>query len=161
MYCPDCGFETTQGLNYCKRCGASLASDSATAPRFPVLLTAIFLAAILIIMTIGLALPFVAVSELITRGVAIRDLRPLMVLSPMFALGASGLLVWLLLRLIEINKGSRAASGPKQAAANRYGIPPISPQQKVFGSVTEHTTRTFEHEEASRERGEPKVRATR
>ena len=24
MYCPHCGTESTQGLNYCKRCGGSL-----------------------------------------------------------------------------------------------------------------------------------------
>ncbi len=45
MYCPNCGAESTQGLKFCKRCGASVASSAdVTAPKnFSVGLTAGFL----------------------------------------------------------------------------------------------------------------------
>jgi hypothetical protein len=28
MYCPNCGDQTTQGLKYCKRCGAGLSAST-------------------------------------------------------------------------------------------------------------------------------------
>jgi len=33
MYCPNCGDQTTQGLKYCKRCGAGLSTS--TSPSEP------------------------------------------------------------------------------------------------------------------------------
>jgi len=159
MYCPDCGAETTPGLNYCKRCGANLAQRGG--PEFPVLLTVVFLALILIIMTIGLALPFVALPDLVVRGVSVRELRPLMVLSPMVALGASGLLVWLLLKLIEINRGRRAADDARRQVTWRPAPAQVEAPPRPVTSVTDRATGAFDIVEAARESRASRVRPTR
>ena len=53
MFCPSCGAETSEGLSYCKRCGAKLAGDRAgdSRPKVTGLVWAVSLAIALV--TVG------------------------------------------------------------------------------------------------------------
>jgi hypothetical protein len=164
MYCPDCSAETVPGLKYCKRCGASLVGGRAGEQGFPVWLTLAFLALIGIIMIVGLVAPFAAFSELTNRGFSVRDLRAMFVLSPIAASGVSGLLVWLLLRLISINKESAAAAEAKREPNYQYGPSRFNAPQESFGGATAQDpnyTNPLDRAGATRERRAPKVRPTR
>lgn len=149
MYCSSCGTETTPGLKYCKRCGASLNTntDAPAQKKFPLVLTIAFLAVIGFVLSLGAIVPFAAISETAGRGISLDSLMPLLILIPCFAFGVIGLLVWLLLRLIKIYQQSGATAQPnevRQPSVRDYTPAQIAPPPEVVGSVTEHTTRNFE-----------------
>ena len=149
MYCPNCGAESTQGLKFCKRCGAGIASsaDIAAPQKFPVALTAGFVGIIGLIALVGLIGPLALATDLVKQGITLDNLRPILFLSPVVTFGIVGTLIWLLLRLIKIyqHPGGRSqikevkAEGSKAYAPAQIAAPPES-----LGSVTEHTTRNFE-----------------
>jgi len=149
MYCSTCGAENTQGLKYCNRCGANLAS-SADAPaqkKFPIVMTVAFLALMGFVLAIGLVAPFALVSDTVPRGINVDSLMPILIIIPCIAFGATGLLVWLLLRLISMHQQSGSASQVKEARknlTNEFTPPRIAAPPEMFGSVTEHTTRNFD-----------------
>lgn len=160
MYCPACGIENAYGLRYCKRCGENL-NSSADAPaqkKFPLVLTIAFLALMGFVLTIGIIAPFALISETMGRGLNVNSVMPLLMLIPCVAFGVIGLLVWLLLRLINIHQQSAAATRPeqvKQAPARDYTPTQMAPPPDVMGSVTENTTRNFDSAENRARTREP------
>ena len=154
MYCPVCGVESTQGLNYCKRCGANLTiALQTTEPlgrglkgsHFALALASLSLGtAVVALGGLGLVLSFVEdMSRQPTSGV-LPKLILVLGLPMVFAL--SVLLVWQISRLIGVPRQSAAAlSQPQRPVVSTY--PPVqiaSPLADSAGSVTEHTTRTFD-----------------
>jgi hypothetical protein len=141
MYCQLCGNESTEGLNFCKRCGTSFTQPAGANPpkKFPLLLTGIFLLIIGQIVTIALAIPMIAVSDLTAKGMGVDALIPLFVLSPVAGVGAAALLIWLLLRLIKIYYQAPGAQPFVERRSMQISAPPES-----LTSVTEHTTRNFD-----------------
>ena len=148
MYCPSCGVETSEGLNYCKACGSSLFSRPEPPARrsisFKEILLFLIIAALGLIAPIGL---FVESEEILKRGTA-----PISVSTTMFAFGALLsfltvlLLAWLFLRMISspssVQEGNRSKDKilpppPPRIAQIRSG-------KESVPSVTEHTTRSFE-----------------
>lgn len=142
MYCPSCGDQSTQGLKYCKRCGASLGAPFETASRkFPTPLTAMFLVLIAGITTVGLVAPFAA--ENLTRTFSTHDIMIILFGSWIVILLLDAMLIWLLLRLIGVSqqfagKVQRERSFPEERIHEELAEPPQS-----IGSVTENTTRSF------------------
>ena len=149
MYCPNCGAESTQGLKFCKRCGASVASsaDITTPQKFPVGLTAGFLGIIGLIALVGLIGPLAVATDLVKQGIALNNLKPILFLSPIVTFGIVGVLIWLLLRLIKIYQqpGGQPQIKEVQAEGSKAYTPAqIAAPPESVGSVTEHTTRNFE-----------------
>lgn len=154
MFCPDCGFESTQGTNYCKRCGASLSSAAtvqSSTPRDNKLINAIWAvaAAIMVVGAGGMGITFGIAGGLAGSGIKPDDGPLAIVISGSTAiLVALCLLGWQLSRLIGavIRDRRGLAEAPRTGplgeadrAARRISAPPIA-----VSSVTEHTTRNFE-----------------
>jgi len=146
MYCPGCGTETTQGLNYCKQCGASLVLAPTYVPtRPPAWLVQSFLAVIGLIALVGLLGPLQAAEDLRRNGFSPRDVTILCGA----AMGGAALMIAFLssifFRLLPIYAGtspepaSRLLNRPQPISPARIGPPPVG-----MASVTEQTTRSFD-----------------
>ena len=159
MYCPVCGAQSTQGLNFCKRCGAAMnasASPDLAEPRISLgKLTGIFWA----IAVFGVG----SISVLVSGALGA------------IALGGSGDVIgvvtsigffvifaicWLLTRqLARIINTTQITERPPKAEkrrkrANAYEAPQLGAPPLAVPSVTEHTTRNFDP--ARREESERK-----
>jgi hypothetical protein len=148
MYCSGCGAEMPEGLNYCSRCGASL-NAAANVPA-PLIAPMSFTKLALIIgftLVLGMITVFASVDKLLSRGVA----EPAVVLLAMLGLvtvfGVSGMLI----RLWSKISGLSSQPAPRPVQQNRqqgYLEQPraaqLPPRPANFGSVTDHTTRTFD-----------------
>jgi hypothetical protein len=156
MYCPNCGAESTFGLNYCKHCGGNLtdATQSSAAPPARNIVAALILAAATLgIVLGGLAIVFTFTLSLIgpqPPGFA-PPVHDAIAVAGMMVLFGSAAIVFSTLMLIKLfsrvmgfdsvtDKTARRwktfLSGPNVA---QIPAPPIAMQ-----SVTEHTTRNFE-----------------
>jgi hypothetical protein len=154
MFCPNCGAESTFGLNYCKHCGANLAetTDEASPQSRNVFAALILAVATVAIVLGGLAIVF-------TNALAIVGPQPPGYTQPVsdamtvggmmvgFGTAAIVLVALMLIKLFsrvmgfgfEVKKSTRGLKGVTRQAAAQIQAPPI-----VVSSVTEHTTRNFE-----------------
>lgn len=154
MYCPNCGAQSTQGLNYCKRCGGNL-SDAAQ-PAAPASRN-VWAALILALATAGLVLGGFGIVFSLAFGLVgpqpegytapAHDVRGVAAMMIAFGSGTIALVTILLIRLFSrlmgfgsenVNAGRSVRSFVSQAPA-QIPAPPIQ-----MHSVTEHTTRNFE-----------------
>ena len=154
MFCPDCGYESTQGFNYCKRCGGSLSSPApagqSTRARENRLINAIWAvaAAIMVVGAGGMGITFGIAGGLAGSGIKPDD-GPLAII----VCGSAAITVtlWLLVRQLSRLIGSvierKREFGPEwdsrlvdqaNVPARQIATPLVVP------SVTEHTTRNFE-----------------
>ena len=154
MYCPVCGAESTQGLNYCKRCGAGLSAS--TTPIEPKASVGKAMGAMLFLVSLvsiaGFIALFTTVYNLGERpGFDPRTLIAIMAFGGATVLGVIGLLVWLLLHLT----GYRPVAHPdktEKPLARDYTPQQLPPSPISMPSVTENTTRNLDPA-AYRERG--------
>jgi hypothetical protein len=150
MYCPSCGAESSFGLNYCKQCGANLASQPGVPEpginytNFTRRLSGMFWAIAV----------FAMASFTVLFGVTI----PLtifgagkQVIIPMFVFGSAGIgaiaamLIKQLSRLITMAQEAERSPKAGQLKANSSAArAQLHPQPPLMSSVTEHTTRNFE-----------------
>ncbi|MBI3652656.1 MAG: zinc ribbon domain-containing protein [Acidobacteria bacterium] len=147
MFCPTCGFENAQGVNYCKRCGANL--NNAPAKTISPAIVAIFLAVVGFITVIGFTIPMVAMSELSHKGFDSERLMGIAVFFLIATFGIDFMLLRMLSRLLGFTRQGRPEPHPLLVKQPKYHTadqtvqrlpePPIS-----MPSVTEHTTRNFE-----------------
>jgi len=154
MYCPNCGAESTLGLNYCKRCGGTL-SDT-TQPGAPPVKNN-FIAAVLALATVALVLGGLGIvfSEALWL---IRPEVPGMVQPPsadaiaamIIAFGTATIalvtvmLIKLFSRLMGLTSATEKALRPADAFVPQQRPPQIAAPPIIMQSVTEHTTRNFE-----------------
>ena len=150
MYCPTCGVETGQGLNYCKACGGSLGgrtdSPARRSPSFKEVLMFLVVAGLGLVGPIWL---FAESDELVRSGRA-----PISVFMIMFSGGALllfftlVLLVWLFIKLTSTSWSEPAfptlQRKEKALPAAPYQVPQVRRGEESAPSVTEHTTRNFE-----------------
>src|SRR5262245_25534122 len=144
MYCPVCGAESTQGLNYCKRCGAGLsASTPPIEPRGSFGKMMGMLLPLAVVSLGGFIALFTTVYSLGERtGFDTRALIGIMAFGGATVVCVIGLLVWLMLRLSGYEPFPQQGKQEKQQV--RDYIPQQLPQASVDSpSVTEHTTRNF------------------
>ena len=146
MYCPNCGDQTTQGLKYCKRCGAGLSTSTTPieekASAGKAMGVMLFLVALVCIA--GFIALFATVNTLGERATFdTRALVAIMAFGGATVVGVVGLLVWLLLRLTT---GYRPAAHHEQEkpALREYVAQQLPPPPISASSVTEHTTRNFD-----------------
>ena len=161
MYCPVCGSESTQGLNYCKRCGTNL-----TATTNPIRATEAISSAKLTgaAWAVALATVAVALGGLgIVFNSAVGLLRPSpfgpqpisgtsTIVALMVAFGSAtvfGTVALLILLFSRFLGAAQESRGPARLAkqppvAGEYKPAEIAPPPSVVGSVTEQTTRNFD-----------------
>lgn len=152
MYCPVCGAESTQGLNYCKRCGAGLSASTPPIEQKPSFgKTMGMLLPVAFVSIAGFIALFSTVYALGDRsGFDTRALVAIAAFGGATVLGVIGLLVWLLLRL---NQPHAVHDMPWKPATRDHNAPQQLPAPPIgLSSVTENTTRNFEPG-AHRERG--------
>ena len=155
MYCPHCGAESTQGLNYCNRCGGSLNALAANSPATdglqevrPAITTGTAWAVgvtMLLVVVVGLAAVFGTLNDL-ARSIPGEAVVGITFFGGMTILGSLFILTRFWMRLLTgtTKKGGaqRLAPRPQNTAElgpARLGALPDAP----FSSVTEHTTRTL------------------
>jgi hypothetical protein len=144
MYCPVCGGQSTSGLNYCKRCGASLSPvTNETEAARPISKPFALLWPVALVSIVGLIAFFVSLVHLSHGGVDPRPLIAITAFAGATVLGVVGLLIWLLMQLSgihrrpwQVEKDARPTGGSPQP---QLQAPPIS-----VPSVTENTTRNFD-----------------
>jgi len=145
MYCPSCGTESTQGLQYCKRCGANLTpSEPLIQYKKPAGLGWLIalLAAMMAMPIPGLAIVYEYASILINRSFPVPNATGLAVVGLLVIFGTEALLYRLLSRLISVYLQTGQAAQPARPRA--IAPPQIAAPNEGVASITEHTTRNFD-----------------
>jgi hypothetical protein len=157
MYCQHCGAESTQGLNYCNRCGGQIGALTQPAPsevgRQQGLPTGTVRAvgfSLIAVVVFGLGLMVALMSELVHSGVRPEPLVLIMMCGSFTILASVFMLTRFWMRMLS-GKSESAARQPRLHAPpshtnelgtpQRFGALPDTPAS----SITEHTTRTLEH----------------
>jgi len=141
MFCPSCGAETSEGLSYCKRCGAKLgASSDGPRPKVMGLMWAVLLAVVLITFG-GLA---VVLGFVVEFG---KDASPLLLsllgLLLLVVLAVDYLLARQFSRLLSFHlHGGDTGRGAKLSAATQPPAQLEAPRPSAYGAL-EQTTRTL------------------
>ena len=158
MYCQHCGAESTQGLNYCNRCGGQIGALAQSQPREvgPALPTGTVRAvgfSLIAVVVFGLGILTALMTELARTGMRSDPLIFIMMFGALTVLGSVFMLTRFWMRMLSAGK-------PEKTEAPRLYAPPIhtnelGPQPQHFAalhdapipvpSVTEQTTRTLEH----------------
>ena len=156
MYCPNCGAESTFGLNYCKHCGGNLSETSQTAapPATRNTAAALILAlAILGIVLGGLGIVFASALTLVgsqPQGFTAPADGAARIGSLMVVFGCSGvvlialMLIKLFSRIMGLGPETEKPSWRAKNIANQQRVSQIQAPPIVVSSVTEHTTRNFD-----------------
>jgi len=150
MYCPSCGSETTAGLNYCNRCGASLISQvSSPIQLAPISLTKpiLIIGAVILFLTLGGFAGIISGTiEMVQNGAG--NVSPAI---PVF--GIPSLLTIDILLIRQLSKLISAALSPNRLppptqVAQPHHEPwlarPSTARLEPAPSVTENTTRFLE-----------------
>ena len=146
MYCPVCGAESTQGLNYCKRCGAGL---SASTPPFeqkgPPAKLANLLVPVALVCIGGFIALFTTVYNLGERtGFDTRALVAIMAFGGATVVSVVGLMVWLIMRLSGHQPDNTHLKKEERPLQRDFIPQQLPPPPISMPSVTENTTRNFD-----------------
>jgi hypothetical protein len=158
MFCQICGLENTEGLNYCKRCGAGL-TQQLREPEHRVdwgKLTGMFWAvAVFGFLSIGML-----VSAMIVFGVVgAREevIMPTMIFGSAAIITIAVMLIKQLSKLVDLARGETRRPTIKERIPDRYSQPQppaqLPAKPRSFSSVTENTTRNFEQPPVYRDPG--------
>lgn len=154
MYCQHCGAESTQGLNYCKRCGGNLGvlvqappgevgqsipTGTVRTVGFTLIGTVVF----------GFGLLTALMTELVRSGIRTEPLVIIMMCGSLTILGSVFMLTRFWMHMLGKSRHSDAPrlyappahTNELGAAPQRFGALHDAPAS----SITEHTTRTLEH----------------
>ncbi|HSE99072.1 MAG TPA: zinc ribbon domain-containing protein [Blastocatellia bacterium] len=144
MHCPVCGAESTQGLNYCKRCGASLvAGKQSLNTGLDIGRLAGMFWAVAAFGLGGLALLIGCVLGVVAMGVTGEMVGIVSIIFLATILIISALLIRQLSRLISIFADSREEAARMRAIEADAPLQIESPP-RAMPSVTEHTTRNID-----------------
>jgi hypothetical protein len=158
MFCPYCGTESTQGLNYCNRCGGNLSTPAQSgAPQAGHNLSVGTSLAVgvpmLLLVVIGLGVLFGMLRDFLHGGLPPEAIVIIMMCGVLTILGSVFMMTRFWMRLLT---GSRAGivgtprlggrpSHTNELGPARPGALPGTLSDAPPASVTEHTTRTLEH----------------
>jgi hypothetical protein len=146
MYCPSCGTEVTRELNYCNRCGANLSAPS-NQPEEPSRLVSLTgpTFAIALMVVIGLGIIFSSISHLARDGVHPVALTWMAIFGMGMITGIAALVIRQWSHLSGTRK-QKEQPAPRKKAVISEASPIQLPPRRVepVGSVTDHTTRTFD-----------------
>jgi hypothetical protein len=156
MFCPYCATETTQGLNYCNRCGGNLAplmQAPVQESRVIVAPGAAWAAGLTTasVVVIGLGMIFPITAELAAKGMAPTAVVAIAFLISLAVVGCAAMLLrfWsTLLGLSAVRHNAPAANAlPQPKAQDTRGLDAPrfdSLNPAPVPSVTEQTTRTLD-----------------
>lgn len=145
MYCPTCGAEYAQKINYCKRCGSNMTTPTNTVevniprPR----LTGMF-GAVSLFSLIGLIACFIAYTSFVDRGLRKDELYIPFIFGLIFVSGISGLLIWQLSRIVSLFRETVRAPKIEMQSLPQYQMPPLAVPPEPVSSISDHTTRSFD-----------------
>jgi hypothetical protein len=147
MYCPNCGDQTTQGLKYCKRCGAGLSAS--TTPIEQQVSVGKAMGVMLFLVSLVSVAGFIALFSTIYSlgerpGFDARALIGIMAFGGATVLGVIGLLVWLLFRFTGYQRAGHHPDQMEKPLARDYSPQQLAPSSISMPSVTENTTRNFD-----------------
>ncbi len=153
MFCPYCATETTQGLNYCNRCGGNLAplTQAPQETRVVVAPGAAWAAGLTTaaVIVIGLGMIFPIVSELTLRGMNSTAVAAIALFDALAVFGCVAMLLrfWSLLLGAARHAAGGPAALPRPKAHDTRGLDAqrrdsLNPAPAF--SVTEQTTRTLD-----------------
>ncbi len=147
MYCPNCGGEFTNGLKYCKRCGANL-SQSASAPLSgsDIGTFASMFWAIAVYGFVSLAVLIGGVIALVALNVRAAIVGPLSGMALLLIFAIAFILSRQLSRIISATSAPQLQSqtGRLDHAQGERSFPELAEPPRAVSSVTEHTTRNME-----------------
>src|ERR1051325_1788759 len=117
MYCTHCGAESTQGLNYCNRCGGHIGALAQSAPREvgPALPTGTVRAvgfSLIAVVVFGLGILTALMSELVHSGMRSEPIVVIMMCGSLTILGSIFMLTRFWMRMLSGHK-SDAADAPQ------------------------------------------------
>ena len=145
MYCPTCGQETPQELNYCNRCGANL-NPVIAQERSSGTAAVIILSLVIALLTLfGLVAIMEGLGELKRNGFS----EGIMGMFMLFSFAILGIIDVLLVRqlsnLLSPSKQPGRALPSRQSAPRELKAPThVGALNEPIASVTENTTRLFE-----------------
>lgn len=155
MYCPSCGANYEQKINYCKKCGASMTpAGNVIEFHLPRLRTTGMTWAIAVFSFVGLLTAILTAAGMHSNGLTVSALFGFFITILLFVSGVSGVLIWQLSRIIStwqesVRQAAQKAQSELQAQT-QAALPPqtaqpfaISAAPERLPSVTEHTTRSF------------------
>jgi len=150
MFCPSCGAETSEGLSYCKRCGARLAGATAGEPRPRVAGLIWAVAAAIVLITLG-GLTVILGFLLKVGAFASGAMMVVFGLLLLVVLAVDILLARQLSRLLGFHlHGSDGARAGQLPPAVQPSAQLEAPRPPALGEL-EQTTRTLgDHEQATR-----------
>jgi hypothetical protein len=154
MYCQHCGAESTQGLNYCNRCGGQIGALAQAPPHevgqaLPTGTVRVVGFSLVGLVVFGLGLLVALMSELVHSGMRPEPLVMVMMCGSLTILASVFMLTRFWMRMLLGGKSERAdaprlfsrPSHTNELGPQRHGALHDAPAS----SVTEHTTRTLEH----------------
>lgn len=145
MYCSFCGTESTPGLNYCNRCGASLGNQE-LATTFVGLAKPTFILSICV--TLITLFGFVALIKGATELVRNEFGKDPVMLMIMMGMGTILIIDILLIKQLSRLVGASIESGghkrTRELAQPKQTSRQLNARPEPIPSVTENTTRTFE-----------------
>jgi hypothetical protein len=154
MYCPYCGTETTQGLNYCNRCGGNLApltQAPSQESRIIVAPGAAWAAGLTTtaVIVIGLGMIFPITGELTLRGMPPTAVVAIALFVALGVVACAAMLLrfWSLLLGVGGARNHAPAALPAHKSQDTRGLDAQrfeSLNPASVPSVTEQTTRTLE-----------------
>ena len=160
MFCSYCGTESTQGLNYCNRCGNSLSAPAQTGvqdarPAVSASTAWAVGVTMMLLVIIGLGILLGALTD-IAYKISADAVAAIMVCGSLTVLGSVLMLTRLWMRLLAGTKRSTLASliAARRAATGELGPARAGALTDATGapisSITEHTTRTLHTQRGSR-----------
>lgn len=145
MFCPTCGAEYAQKINYCKRCGANMTAPTNTVevhvprPRFAAMFWAVSLFGIL-----GLIACFVAFATFVGMGLRGSDVKFPFMLGMLCVFGIAAMLIRQLAKLINVFQEAVRTPKVETQPLPTYQAPPLTAPPEPVSSISEHTTRSFD-----------------
>ena len=148
MYCSSCGYESIQGLQYCKHCGANLnPAESSMTTKKPTGLVWIIVFGIAMMMGLpmgGIVVIFERIPGLLENGFPLWFLMTLAVISLLMVSVSTVLLHRLLSPLFKAYLQSGEAKESMEPKSSERARGQIDAARDYVSSVTEDTTRAFE-----------------
>lgn len=149
MFCPHCGTESSQELNYCKRCGGNLYPPAPRPEGRSAVAPATAWAAGLSmagVVAVGLGALAATLTELSARGVPPDVFKVLIIFVALTVVGSVALLAHFWLHLLGAPRQTEAPPPlARPAPAGELGAAQFNPLSATHPpAVTEQTTRTLE-----------------
>lgn len=141
MYCPSCGSEQIQGLKYCNRCGANLASSNdASLAKLSGMVWAVSIATALVGLG-GFVIAFMIAIEILGRDSSTINSLLFAIVFLLVVLGISTLLIRQLSRLLGVYLKSIEVTQPEQSKLNEARTTRLPEPKETISNMEQETRR--------------------